>query len=84
MSISRFFQSADILEILDAYVGETLTEKKKALAETYRSYKKLVEEEKNAGIDGAEREREISFLEYEIREIEEAGLREGEDEGTGE
>lgn len=68
------------LEILDAYVGETLTEKKKALAETYRSYKKLVEEEKNAGIDGAEREREISFLEYEIREIEEAGLREGEDE----
>lgn len=41
------------LEILDAYVGETLTEKKKALAETYRSYKKLVEEEKNAGIDGA-------------------------------
>ena len=68
------------LEILDAYVGETLTEKKKALVETYRSYKKLVEEEKNAGIDGAEREREISFLEYEIREIEEAGLREGEDE----
>lgn len=54
------------MEILDAYVGETLTEKKKALAETYRSYKKLVEEEKNAGIDGAEREREISFLEYEI------------------
>ena len=39
-----------------------------------------MEEEKNAGIDGAEREREISFLEYEIREIEEAGLREGEDE----
>lgn len=37
------------LEILDAYVGETLTEKKKALAETYRSYKKLVEEEKMPG-----------------------------------
>ena len=35
------------LEILDAYVGETLTEKKKALAgELYRNYKNTVEEEK--------------------------------------
>lgn len=68
------------LEILDDYAGDMLAAKKKELAETYHSYRKLLEEESRADVDAEERNREISFLEYEIKEIEEAELREGEDE----
>lgn len=68
------------LEILDDYAKEQLGSKKEALSETYRQYRKLEEELKTAAVDSEDRMREISFLEYEIKEIEEAGLREGEDE----
>lgn len=68
------------LEILDDYAGDILAAKKKDLTETYHAYRKLLEEESRADVDAEERNREISFLEYEIKEIEEAGLSEGEDE----
>ncbi len=68
------------LEILDDYAGEQLAPKKKELAETYRGYKKLMEELADADTDPGERTREISFLQYEIDELENAALREGEDE----
>ncbi len=68
------------LEILDDYAKEEIGSKKEALAETYRQYRKLVEELAEADRDGEDRVREISFLEYELHEIEEARLREGEDE----
>lgn len=68
------------LEILDDFAGEALAKEKSALAGTYHSYRKLLEEESRADVDTKEREREISLLEYEVKEIEEAALREGEDE----
>ena len=68
------------LEILDDYCREELGSRKEALAETYRQYRKLVEELAEADRDGEDRVREISFLEYELHEIEEARLRVGEDE----
>lgn len=68
------------LEILDDFAGEALAKEKSRLSETYHSYRKLIEEESGADVDAKEREREISLLEYEIKEIEEAALREGEDE----
>lgn len=68
------------LDILDEYAKEALEEPKKRLQENYREYRRLNEEWDSAAVDGEERQREISFLEYEIHEIEEAGLREGEDE----
>lgn len=68
------------LEILDDYAAEKLAEPKQKMTESYRSYRKLLEELNEADVDVEERLREISFLEYEIKEIEDASLREGEDE----
>lgn len=68
------------LEILDDYAAEKLERPKREMAESYRVYRKLLDELAQADVDVEERLREISFLEYEIREIEDASLREGEDE----
>lgn len=68
------------LEILDDYASERLAEPKRAMAELYHEYRALLAELKEADVDVEERLREISFLEYEVKEIEDATLREGEDE----
>lgn len=68
------------LEILDDFAGEKLAEPKLAMTEAYREYRRLAEELESADVDVEERLREILFLEYEIKEIEDASLREGEDE----
>lgn len=68
------------LEILDAYAREQLEEKKKVLKQRYQEYQKIQEEKKQALEDGEGRERELSFLEYEIQEITDAALIPGEDE----
>ena len=62
------------LEILDSYAKEEIEQPKKELAEAYKDYKKLVSELNDADVDEEERLREVSFLEYEVGEIEEAGL----------
>ena len=68
------------LEILDSYAKGEIEQPKKELAEAYKDYKKLVSELNDADVDEEERLREVSFLEYEVGEIEEAGLTVGEDE----
>ncbi|MGN0426780.1 MAG: DNA repair protein RecN [Agathobacter sp.] len=68
------------LEILDEYAKEKLEEKKRKLSEQYHTYRKLKEEYEAAKIDTNEQQRELSLLEYEVKEIEEAKLVPGEDE----
>lgn len=68
------------LEILDEYAKDELKEKKETLKACYQEYQKILEEKKQAVTDDAQRERELSFLEYEINEIAEAQLIVGEDE----
>ena len=68
------------LEILDEYAKEKLEEKKRKLFEQYHTYRKLKEEYEAAKIDTNEQQRELSLLEYEVKEIEEAKLVPGEDE----
>lgn len=68
------------LEILDDYAKEEIFDPKEKLREAYKNYRALLEELKAADVDEEERLREISFLEYEIKEIEDADLKEGEDE----
>ena len=68
------------LEILDAYAKDALGHKKEKLAACYQEYRKIKNEWEASGMDAEERARELSFLEYEVKEIEEAGLTEGEDE----
>lgn len=67
------------LDILDAYAKQSLSQKKEVLAEIFAEYKKLKEEWESSCMDEEERMRELSFLEYEIKEIEDATLRIGED-----
>ena len=68
------------LEILDTFAKETLGDKKEKLAQCYQEYRKLKDELEHANLDGEERAREVSFLEYEVKEIEDAQLMVGEDE----
>lgn len=68
------------LEILDAYAKDLLSQKKELLAEEYRAYRKLSEEWEASSMDIEEQKRELSFLSYEVSEIEEADLKPGEDE----
>ena len=68
------------LEILDTFAKEVLGDKKEKLAQCFQEYRKLKDELEHANLDGEERARELSFLEYEVKEIEEAQLTVGEDE----
>lgn len=68
------------LEILDEYAKEELQPIKEKLAAAYTEWKKLTEEQKNARMDEESRMRELSLLEFETKEIEDADLSIGEDE----
>ncbi|MBR2562511.1 MAG: DNA repair protein RecN [Eubacterium sp.] len=68
------------LAILDAYGKERLQELLHNTAEAYETWKTLGNSLDEFSIDECERQRELSLLEYEIKEIEEAALQPGEDE----
>lgn len=68
------------LEILDSYAHEQLDPVLKELKEYYQQCRKLQEKLQDICMDEAERLREQSLLEFELNEIEEARLQDGEDE----
>lgn len=68
------------IDILDNYAKGKLQVEKDKLKKAYEQYKKVKTELENASLDSEERARELSFLEYEVSEIEEAALSIGEDE----
>lgn len=68
------------LEILDLFAKEALSGYKEKLSACFREYKKLLEELDHSDSDTEERARELSFLEFEVNEIEDANLSVGEDE----
>lgn len=72
--------SANQLELLDQYAGEQAKELRTKCESQYEEYRKLKNEYENFIMDGDRMLREISFLEYEVKEIYEARLRPGEDE----
>lgn len=67
------------LEILDDYAKEALGNKKKHLEHCYQDYMSILKEKESAVSDHQERAREISLLEFEMNEIENAQLKPGED-----
>ena len=67
------------LEILDLFAKDLLREQKQKLSVCYREYRKLLDELEQSDSDTEERARELSFLEYEVKEIEDANLTLGED-----
>lgn len=68
------------LEYLDDYASAELEEKKHALAAVYKQYTAYKKELEELCTDKEEQLRELSFLEYEVSEIQAAGLTPGEDE----
>ena len=68
------------LAILDAFAKDTVFSVKNSVAELYHAYKTYKNELSEAQLDEKERNKEIGFLEFEIQEIEEARLKEGEDD----
>ncbi len=68
------------MAILDVYAKKELKKVKEELASEYHAYVKIREEFKEASLDTEQRARELSFLQYEVEEIENADLTIGEDE----
>lgn len=68
------------LEILDKYAKDELKDILPAVAETYSEYKDLCLKLTEFNIDEEERIRNTAFIKYEIDEIDNANLLDGEDE----
>lgn len=68
------------LEILDAYARQELSPVLSSLEARYQECQRLKKELEQSQADESTRAREQSLLEFEIQEIQEADLREGEDE----
>ena len=68
------------LSILDSFAKDTMYDVKQQVSELYSIYKQLKNELESSKLDEKERLKEASFLEYEIKEIEDANLKIGEDE----
>jgi DNA repair protein RecN (Recombination protein N) len=68
------------LEILDTFAKDKLGDRKERLAACYHEYRRLKDEWAHSNTDEGARAQELSFLEYEMKEIEEADLKVGEDE----
>lgn len=68
------------LNILDAYAKDHVKDVKAQVAEAYAVYREYKEELQNANLDEKERNKEMSFLEFEINEIQSANLKDNEDE----
>lgn len=68
------------LEILDEFSKEELEPVKAELAKAYHRFKELSKKQEEAKLDEESRLREISLLEFQLDEIEKAGIVIGEDE----
>jgi DNA repair protein RecN (Recombination protein N) len=68
------------LEILDKFAGDALYGPKADLKVSYQEYCRLKKELEENNSDSEARARELSFLTFEVEEIEEAALVPGEDE----
>ncbi|MBQ6733860.1 MAG: DNA repair protein RecN [Lachnospiraceae bacterium] len=66
--------------LVDAVAGEDATREKAAVADAFRAMSDIRRELDSMRLDAREREREADLIRYEIAEIEEAALKEGEDE----
>ncbi|WP_177957704.1 DNA repair protein RecN [Eubacterium ramulus] len=68
------------MKYLDAYAKRELEAPKAELTKEYEHYTEIRKKLEEASLDAEQQAREISFLQYEIEEIENADLRIGEDE----
>lgn len=68
------------LAFLDLYARDSVSGLKEETAEAYRVYQRCKRKLEESSMDERERQKELSLTEFEVNEIEEADLSEGEDE----
>lgn len=68
------------LSILDSFAGEDLEKVKNEIALTYREYNRIKKEINEFSADDSVNAKELSLAEFEYNEIEEAGIKPGEDD----
>ncbi len=68
------------LEMLDAYCGEETKKLKRKFASIYTTFQEKLQEQTQFEKNRQERMRQIDFLQFQVTEIEAAGLTQGEDE----
>lgn len=68
------------LEIVDEFAGDPVKECKLCVRDAYSEYRKYKKELDEAGMDEAQRAKELSFLQFEVSEITGANLQKGEDD----
>ncbi|MBR0086314.1 MAG: DNA repair protein RecN [Lachnospiraceae bacterium] len=68
------------LKVLDAFEKDLLQEAKEAYEASYLKYRAFREKIREMGDDPESRKRQLDFLDFQIREIEEASLKSGEEE----
>ncbi|MGL5259174.1 MAG: AAA family ATPase, partial [Lachnospiraceae bacterium] len=67
------------LDILDDFAIEEVGEYKKSVSEYYKLYKEISKQLEESCMDEKEKNRQINLAEYEVNEIEDAKLKDGED-----
>ena len=68
------------LKYLDGFIGEKILEIKQEYKVKYQKYLEIKQELKNNYGDDKEKERKLDLLKYQVNEIQEANLKEGEEE----
>ena len=68
------------MEIVDRYVGDKMCGKDIKFSQMYREYKDMITKSKEKEMSEEERLREVSFIKYELEQIENAHLVKGEEE----
>ena len=68
------------LDTIDDFAGEQAAARKEKVRAAYRLWRSLQKEWTEGDLDTAARRREADLLSYEVKEIEEAAIKEGEDE----
>lgn len=77
---TMLLNSNNHLTLLDSYAKDTLLKDKEKLSELLSKKKEIEKEILSLGGDDTDRERTLDLLDYQIKEIENANLKEGEDE----
>ncbi|MDO4475927.1 MAG: DNA repair protein RecN [Lachnospiraceae bacterium] len=68
------------LRLLDRFAAEKLGDLPRQCAQAYKEFSQAQKELQEAQLDASERAKQIDLIEYELNEIDSAGLRPGEDE----
>ena len=76
----HLLKSANQLALIDKFVGEPLEVEKEKLAKVYFEYKNIIKELDGLGGDEESRALRLGVLDYQIKEIEDADIKENEEQ----